>query len=72
MKHLEEFVLSKSDRTVLETVEIDEFDDILKYVNELFERVTEQARFVVNTQQHHSPSPVLISGNPRVNSKRQR
>lgn len=49
--YLEEFMLSKSDRTKLETVKIEEFDDILQYINELFDRVSEQARLVVKTQQ---------------------
>lgn len=59
--YLEEFMLSKSERTVLETVEIEEFDDILVYINELFERVTEQARFVVKTQQKMYEKELLAS-----------
>ena len=49
--YLEEFVLSKKDSTRLETVAIEEFDGVLKYINELFDRVTDQARLVVKTQQ---------------------
>ena len=59
--YLEEFVLSKSERTVLESVEIDEFDDILVYINKLFERVTEQARYVVKTQQKMYEKELLAS-----------
>lgn len=49
--YLEEFMISKSGKVVLDSVGVDEFDDILKYINELFDRVTKQARMVVYTQQ---------------------
>ena len=60
-KYLEEFVLSKRDRTVLETVEIAEFDDLLEYINELLERVTEQAHYVVSTQQEMYEKELLAN-----------
>ena len=49
--YLEEFILSKNDTTVMKTVNVQEFDDILKYINKLFERVNVQARSVVKAQQ---------------------
>lgn len=59
--YLEEFMLSKSDRTKLETVEIEEFDDILRFINELFDRVSEQAHLVVKTQQQMYEKELLAT-----------
>lgn len=59
--YLEDFVLSQSKRTTLETVGIAEFDDILVYINELFRRVTTQAHFVMQTQQEMYEKELLAS-----------
>lgn len=59
--YLEEFMLSKKDRDILKTVGIKEFDDILIFINELFERITEQAHLVIQTQQEMYEKELLAS-----------
>lgn len=59
--YLEEFMLSKTRRTALDTVGVEEFDDILGYINALFERVTEQSDVIVKTQQEVYEKELLAS-----------
>ena len=59
--YLEAFMLSKSEKADMTTVGVREFDDILTYINELFGRVTEQARVIVKTQQEMYEKELLSS-----------